>query len=459
MNKFYCNFLILLFAVFGAGARAQTNQGTIVFRDGDLLYGKLLAIDAGSSVRWQHPDASQPIDFKPDAVAEIDFPASTNAAVSTNEDCRLLLANGDTLEGSLDSCNHENITLQTWYAGRLTLPRTSLQSLVFVPHSPTIFNGITGLDGWTEGGTAAAFLGESGKWSYRNGAFYADKAASIARDLKLPGVAEIQFDLAWKGALNLAIAIYTDSLQPILLSAKDASPDFGGFYSLRFYNSAFIDLWPIKKNDHRREPGLGQLFLPSLSNKDHMHVDLRISKPRHKIALFIDDRPVKEWDDPEGFIGEGTCMRFVQNTPGVTKLSNLRITPWDGVFTETPDEAPDTTHDVLWPENAPKVTGIIDSIANGKLTARTTNGPVQMPLAEVKAIDFAHAPSAPAPAQAGEVRATFTLGGSLNFILESWRPDEILVHSAAFGKARINPDAFSRLQFLTPEKKSAGPDL
>ncbi|MGP8202089.1 MAG: hypothetical protein ACLQU4_21590 [Limisphaerales bacterium] len=425
---------------------------SLLLRNGDLLYGRLAAIDAPSAVEWRHPDAAQPIQFKPDSIAQIDFPAPNNAAAPSNTACRLLLANGDALEGNFISCDREAVALQTWYAGRLSIPRASLQSLVFMQNWPVVFDGITGLDGWTQAASVAAAPGESGQWTYRNGAFYASKTASIARDLKLPDVAEIQFDLAWQGPLNLAIALYTDSLLPILLSAKNQAPDFGGFYSLRLDNAFYrsIDLWPIKKNEPDRR--LGQLPFPFLDNKDRMHVDLRISKPQHKIALFLVDTLVKEWVDPQGFAGEGTGMRFVQNPGGVVKLSRLRVTHWDGIFDEP---APDVTHDAFWPEDGERVAGAMESISNGKMAFRTAHGLVEIPLARLKAISFAHRQDSSPESKAGTVRGTFARGGVLTFILEIWRPDGMIIRSAAFGKARINPAAFTRLQFLFPEKKAA----
>jgi hypothetical protein len=434
-------------------AQPTPDSSSLLFRNGDLLYGQLLAIDAPNAVRWRHPDASEPVEFKPDTIAQIDFPVPTNSTARPTNACRLLLANGDTLEGGLVSCDHEAVVLQTWYAGALSIPRAALQSLVFIPRSTAVFDGITGLDGWTQGLTAAAFPGESGQWTYRNGAFYASKPASIARDLKLPDVAQIQFDVAWKGSLNLAVALYTDSLQPVLLTAKEQGPDFGGFYSLRFAGSAFIDLWPVKKMDRERK--LGQLFIPSLNNKDRVRVDLRVNKPEHKFALFLDDALVKQWDDPEGFIGAGTAMRFVQNPGCVIKLSNLRISQWDGILAgDASADAADATHDAFWPEKGAKVSGVIESIANGKMTASTTNGPVEIPLTEIKSMDFAHRPANPAQTPAATVRGTFAQGGALTFILESWKPGEMIIRSADFGKAALNPAAFTRLQFLVPEKKT-----
>jgi hypothetical protein len=447
--------IVLSFAL-AAGVHAQSPPDSLFFRNGDLLYGKLLAIDAHSAIRWQHSDAAATIEFKPDNIAQIDFPPPKDLMAHSNNACRLLLANGDLLEGSLVSCDRDALVLQTWYAGRLNIPRASLQSLAFIPRSPSVFDGITGMDGWTQGTAAAAFPSETGHWIYRNGAFYASKPASIARDLKLPDVAEIQFDLAWKGGLNFAIALYTDSLQPILLPLKDVGAGFGGFYSLRF-ESTVVALWPVKKNDNYLR--LGQLIVPSLLNKDRLHIDLRVSKPQHKIDLFLDDTLLKEWDDPEGFIGEGTGMRFVQNPGSIVKLSNLRITKWDGLFADVPSTddtiPPESAHDAFWPENGAKVAAEIESIANGKMTVNTTNGPVKIPLEEIKAIDFAHRQAGPPKTQAPTVRATFAQGGNLTFALESWQPGEMIVRSPDFGKVKINPAAFTRLQFLTPEKNTA----
>ena len=424
---------------------------SLLFRNGDLLYGQLLAIDPTGAVLWRHPDAAQPIEFKLDTIAQIDFPAPKISTAPSNNACRLLLANGDSLEGGLVSSDREAIALQTWYAGRLSIPRASLQSLVFIRRSRVVFDEITGLEGWTQASAAAAAPGESGQWTYRGGAFYASKTASIARDLKLPDVAEIQFDLAWKGLLNLAVALYTDSLLPIYLLNKDQGPDFGGFYSLRLDNANYrnIDLWPIKKNEPLH--GLGQLTFPALNNKARVHVDLRVSKPQHKIALSLDDTLVKEWVDPAGFTGEGTGLRFVQNPGGVIKLSHLRITHWDGIFEEP---APDST-DVCWFENGQKIAGPIQSISNGKIGLRPPNRPLQIPLAELKSITFARRQASPPQTRAATVRATFAQGGVLTLILETWRPDEMIIHSADFGKARINPAAFTRLKFPAPEMKAA----
>jgi hypothetical protein len=442
--------LAALLAFSAAGQTApssSTNADALLFRDGDLLYGELLAIDPQSSVRWKHPDAAQAIEFKPESVAQIDFPLVKSPGVLSTNACRILLASGDSLEGEFLSCDRQTLAVQTWYAGRLNIARTSLQSLVFLRPSPAIFDGIRGLEGWTQVTSAAALPGESGQWTYRNGAFYAGKTSSIARDLHLPDMADIQFDVAWKGVLNLAVALYTDSLQPVPLNLKEQAPDFGGFYSFSFQSSILIDMRAIKKMEPLRS--LGQSILPSLSKKERIHVDFHVSKAQHKISLSLDDVLVKEWVDPQGFIGEGTAMRFVQNPGSIIKLSNLRITRWDGIFQE-PATGPG---DVCWLENGERIPGTIESINAEQMAVRTSNGPITIPYNQLKAVNFAAVKPNTVASQTANARATFAEGGGLTFILDSWRPNEMVVRSADFGKVRINPAAFTRLQFLSPDKK------
>ena len=162
----------------------------LFFRDGDVLYGKLLAIEPGNAVRWQHPDAAEPIEFKPESVAQIEFPPVPATAAQSNSSCRVYFGNGDTMEGNLVSCDRDTLTLQTWYAGRLNISRgvsqNPVRTVAFLPRQPAMFDGLTGMEGWTQGNAVKAFAGDSGQWVYRHGAFYANKPASIARDLNLP---------------------------------------------------------------------------------------------------------------------------------------------------------------------------------------------------------------------------------------------------------------------------------
>jgi len=446
----------LLLAVAPAPAEpAPTNADAdcLSFRDGDVLYGKLLEIQPGSVIRWQHPDVSEAIDFKPEKVGQIDFAPRTSTAGQTDSSCKLWLANGDMLEGNLAGCGSNALSMDTWYAGRLKIPRRALQTLTFNPRTPILFDGLSGLDGWTQGKSGKAFAGDAGRWLYRNGAFYSDKSSSIARDLKLPDRSQMQFDLTWKGALNLAIALYTDSLQPINLTDKENEPDFGGFYSLRFLQTVFVSLNPIKKKDPPRMLG-DQLIIQSLQQKDRVHVDLRMSKPDRRVALFLDGTLIKDWIDPDGFVGEGAGVRFVNNGPGgAVKISNFRVSKWNGVLEQAAADAPDTLHDVVTLESGAKISGAVALVTNGVISLLTTGGATNVPLASVSALEFARFQGqAPPPSQIN-AHATFVHGGSVTFELLAWRPAGVEVLTPDIGKVTFDPAAFRHLQFLAPEPK------
>jgi hypothetical protein len=454
MNKRRFQFWAACAAML-AGAASLDAQLTdaLVFRNGDLLYGKLLALQPRGAARWQHPDAAEPIDFKAETIAQVDFGGRHAPADAAHESCRVFLVNGDALCGDLVAADHDTVTLDTRYAGKLKVVRKALQSVSLEAHEPVVFAGIDGLNGWTQGNSGQAFGGTAGQWVYRNGAFYADKSASIARDLNLPDAADIQFDLAWKGALNLAVALYTDSLQPIALAEKEKGPDFGGFYSLRFSYTVTIGLTPIRKKEPLRS--LGDLIVPALNQKDRVHIDLRCSKADHIVLLYFDGALVKEWNDPSGFAGEGTGVRFVQQSmSGSLKVGNLRVAKWNGVR-DTAVAPPDGAHDLLSLESGAKMAGEIELISNGQVSVRTASGETQIPLAKITGIEWAHQAEDVSKPFAANVHATLAQGGGLNLKLLSWRPDAVMVESPVFGKASFDPAAFSRLKFLPSARKEA----
>ncbi|HEV7926811.1 MAG TPA: hypothetical protein VGR14_15735 [Verrucomicrobiae bacterium] len=460
LNNTFRLILAGLLAIGGSVApalaeTATTNAETdrLSFRDGDVLYGKLLEIQPGKFLRWQHPDSSEPIDFKPESVAQIGFAPRPPSTGRTDYSCKLWLANGDALAGNLIGCDRDALTLDTWYAGKLKIPRRALQTLAFNPRTnQVLFDGLTGLDGWTQGDAAKGAIVESGQWTYRDGAFYADKAASIARDLKLPDRSQIQFDMAWRGPLYLAIALYTDSLQPILLTDKENGPDFGAFYSLRFFNTIYVTLTPIRKKDPLKPMG-DPLIIPSLTQKDRVHVDLRMSKADRRVALFIDGMLIKDWIDPSGFAGDGGGVRLVNNQQSVVKISNFRVSRWNGVLDDSASEAPDPSHDVVLLESGAKTTGAVVSIADGQISLLTAAGAATIPIAGTSAIEFARFQGQSPPPAAANAHATFRQGGAVTFELSAWRPDGIAGISPDFGKVTFDPAAFVRLQFLSADPK------
>jgi hypothetical protein len=433
---------------FSAGTDAAPATGkagtreAVLFRNGDLLYGALESITQENGIRWRHPDADGPIQFLPDNVTEIHFPPRPRPAPAATNMCRLQLSNDDELEGNVIVFDHDKAVLQTWYAGEITVPRKVIQSLVPVPpEGAVVYQGPTGLADWTVGKVVSA-LGDAGEWKYRNGAFYATNAASIARKFNLPDVSLVEFDLAWKGLFQLAIALYTDYLQPINLANKDTEPEFGGFYSLQL-NSFSANLLPVKKNDPLRY--LGQISVPAFNQKNAAHIEIRCSKPKRTVTLLVDGQVLKQWPDTEEFAGQGSGLRFVHQGQGKVKLSNLRISAWDGQMEDKPSISPDLKQDLVRLRNGDKASGGVESIQDGRIALSSNGTKLQIPLNRVKLVEFAGKMQKPGPSPSN-IRAVFSRGGAVTFQLEKWESGKVLGVSPNFGKLAFDANAFSRLE-------------
>jgi small nuclear ribonucleoprotein (snRNP)-like protein len=423
---------------------SSVSSDSLQLSNGDFLYGKLVSIGQQHEIRWQHPDALQPIEFKTTNITQIDL-ANTRQVGDDTNNCKIDLINNDTLKGNLVSCDKDSVMLDTACAGKLRLSRAMLESLVLIPPAqPAAFSGPTGLEGWTQGKSVAQPLGETGQWTFRNDAFYAGKPASIARDVHLPDTAQIEFDLVWKGTLHMAIALYSDSLQPVSLASKENAPNFGGFYSFQV-NSSYMDMMPIKQKDPLKS--LGAIAVPALMQRNRAHFDLRCSKRDNKLALLINGVLVKEWIDADGFAGQGTMMRFVHQGQGVVKLSNIRIRPWDGQLEQpTPAQAHRVADSVRLSDGT-TLKGNIENISNGKLAIATGSSTIHVDLSKLRQIDFASKDIAAAQTNSQPVRVVLTSGNVVSGQLQGWNSDAMTLNSPAFGTARFNPKSVSRLQF------------
>jgi hypothetical protein len=441
---------LLLAAPLPAPAADSTNSArdTLLLCNGDSLDGSLLSIEARHGLLWKHADVAEPVEFKLERVSQLDLHPPAPPDRGTNYPCKVSLTRGDVLEGSLVSCTRDTLCLQTWYAGQLKIPRKQVQSIYFFQTTPDIFTA-TGPEGWTQGAVTGALAGavpgiEAGQWTFRDGAFYAGKSASIARDIKLPDTTDLQFDLGWSGSLTLSVALYTDSLQPILIADKDNAPKFGAFYSMRF-QPLFVDVARIKQKVDLVSFPLA--VVPAFSQTNRVHIDIRARKKSNTLALAVDGQWLQVWNDTNGFVGEGTGVRFVHNGMGQVRLSNLRLAPWDGIWEADQTNLPPSDQDVAWLTNTTTLAGVMESLADGKMTLRGKRDKVEIPLGRVRRLAFAPPQEEPAKELPGTVHAIFAHGGPVTFQLENWAAEGVSLCSPVFGQAKFDPNAFRRLVF------------
>ena len=431
----------------GTADGKRTGRDLVLFRNGDLLYGSLNSINQTNGIEWSRSDAISGFQLTPRQVSEIVLSRTQSAPEITSSNyCTIQLNNGDQLQGVLNGYDGEKVTLDTWYGGRMVFPKSSVAMLVPVGFPrKVLFEGPNGLEGWTMGEVnAAVALLDSGQWLYQKHAFYALKSASIARDVHLPDQASLSFDIEWRGFFHLAIALYTEYLNPINLANKETEPKFGGFYSLQI-NPFSANLLPVKQSEPLRY--LGQAPLQNLSQKTSAHIDIRVSKQKKLLALLIDGVVVKQWLDSDAeFAGSGSAIRFVHQGQGAVKLTNIKVTEWDGHFEEPPSLTPNKPHDIARLKNGDRVPGAVKSIQDAKMKVEGGGTVLDIPMARVKQIEFAGKPLTETE-NTNKVRAFLVSGGSLTFELQQWTPEGLMARSDNFGTVTFKPGSFARLLF------------
>ncbi len=450
-----------------AGAAADSadsgNTGVVRFLNGDVLHGELVSIDAQKRIRWRNADIRETFEFEVGDISKMRPGQRKSSRGKTPFQCILRLANGDELAGTLLSLDKDKLVLETWYAGKLSLPRHSIQSMRFLSEGPSLFEGPAGLDGWT----LSAAKEETNKppWKYSNGILYSASAGGIARDFKLPDRSSIDVDVAWREYLQLTITIYTSSLKVYSLNRMgfvggvgvgvvpglDAGPppaqEGPGFYAIQLnQNTAY--LMTVKTNGQILNAPME--MIPGLEQKNRARFGVRVDKQKKTISLLVDGVLFKTWTEPGEFAGQGTGVRFVQQGQSLINLREIKVSEWDGSLIPPPTLATNSNlkNDFVLLKNQDSVSGTLQSVRDGKLVLAASFGPLDVPVQRVAQIIFAPEKLASvAPSPAGTVRAVLADRGSLTFRVEKCDEKSMTVSNPLFGRAQFDPSAFSWIEF------------
>jgi len=409
-------------------------EDTLTFLNKDQLHGLLLAIDGQMSLHWQSPEALDPIIFKPGQVVEVKLDSHKAAAQNGKSAQRIGLTNGDELPGNIVALDGTSLVLDTWYAGRLSIPRAMLRRITpLADAGGSIYEGPNGIDGWTIGRS-----GGNRSWIFRDGALIGSNYGTIGRDFDLPDLSSVAFDVVLRGNPTFSVAIYSDR-----------SDNFGNCYMLQLSNG-YTELQRISRNNGSN--GLGSTQLQNVMRSDKSHIELRTNSGKKSIWLLVDDKVVKEWTDSADFLNGGDVVFCCQ--PGTfVKISNIKISKWNGKFEDSSDQPGDASNDSVALANEDKVSGHLESIQDGKIKFSSAYADLNIPIERIEQVDFSSAHADQAKPAASAVRAYFPEGGSVTMQLDQWDSKGCIGSSPNFGNATFSPDAFSRIMFNLPAQQ------
>ncbi len=413
-------------------------EGLLQFLDGSLLHGHLDGIETEKGVTWHFRAAKQPLVFLPTNLSSIRFEQSESAGSTFQPSCRFHFQNGDEIIGNLVSLEKDKATIESWFGGKLSAPRSSIEAILFSAKGyKLIYEGPSGTEGWRMGRNPRS-------WEYKDGAFIANGADLLGRDFSLSGSSTLEFDLGWTGTFNLTITLYAQVIDRF---------DYSTSAYQVYLGSGLISVQRVQAGAGAFM--LGQTQIPAMLRKNHAHFEIRCNKEDATITLLVDGQFVQRWRDTAGFVAKGGGIVFYsQADPRALKLSNIRVAEWEGKFEpETLTNNPPNS-DVVFLANRDRVIGEFQKVEEGKVSIKAKQTTLDIPLSRVTQIRFAEVKNPESSTNAWDVRAAFPGGESVAFQLLKWESDGVSGTSPIFGAVKFKPRSIRQLHF-NPSRAAA----
>ena len=203
------------------------------FDNGDLIHGKFGGLN--ERVLWKRPDIDRLLRVKRDGIRQIVFNGG-RPGIHSSKTSHVSLINGDQIPGKIKSLTDKHLILDSPVLGELKIPREQLKSLCPNPFNGKLaYAGPFTSDDWVlltypkdEKKKDEEQKGELDQkeeeaevelpnWVYSGAAFFnARDQAPLVRQTDLPDTGRLQFEVSWKGRLNLNIAVHADFIRPII---------------------------------------------------------------------------------------------------------------------------------------------------------------------------------------------------------------------------------------------------
>ena len=432
--------------------------------NGDSLQGKFISFDEKGGLVWRHPNIKPDLKIDTKQIARVTFAPRPKTAAKHMRS-RVSLANGDQLAGDLAELTDKQLLLNTWYAGKITIDRNAVRTLVpgEIPLA-VFYEGPREAKQWTfsnpnKGAGAPIPFGNNrraqippaalqrmqamrnGQWTLKDGAFQSTgSSAQVGRQFpKMGDQTNLEFDIAWGGSLSLSVNLYTDDLK---------NYNQGNTYSMRLsQTSAYLYKYESAPG-RRRSSRIGNTVRYNLSNiKQEARISIRVDKTKKLIVLVINGKQIEKWNDTGKFAGKGKGLLFSSRTTNPMRLSNIRLSEWDG---QTPAEVKPTPknikEDFIQLANDDTLSGTLLDIKRGQMNFKPDfSDSIPIPLRRVSLIRMA---TGKAPAAApNPIRATLSGRGQITATLKQWKDGKVTLSSPTLGETIIDASAIESIQF------------
>jgi len=423
--------IISVFLTITSGLSFAQSQGAkkdiLRFKNGDQLHGTLHGISDGPSIIWNREDLTEQVEFKATDIRQIVLQAPRSESLKGGFS-HLGTVNGDRIPGVVRQLNNETVLLETTFGKLLEIPRNRVGLIAPQPlggrilyHGPFTQNewdmvardhpqGLPLEDNEAEKDDLPRWAFSGSAWYWDNG----EVGTALVRKSGLPDRAMLQFEIAWKGRLSLAIGIHSNFNIPEAEENEDEDlrnarrgrssnslPHiFGDSYVLHIYSN-YMQLYRTGFDDggkpivDRLEVSNGEI---RLNDSGSAKIEIRCSKVSGELMLFINDEFVMQWNEPatavpanQMYAGKGSGFGFlVQSSKSPVKISEVVVAEWNGMPDAARSMQIDKSDIVLLTNGVDRFSGKVTSIKNQELNLKGRYGNFIFPMDEIAEVRFAN---------------------------------------------------------------------
>ena len=457
-----------------AMSQSRGNTEAVYMLNGDIISGKFVEFNHENGLKWVAANIRPALHIDPAGIDRVTFEGQPQAKALQS---RILLNSGSELAGQLEFADTDKVVINSWYAGRLEFKRTTIKAIIPASGSSgrITFSGPTASSGWifstankAEGrigilpvprivpGGVPKKKAANGKFQFNGNSLNSTGSGAMAgRKVEFPDKSITEFDLDWTGSSPRVSGYFTLNVNFFSNNLKSSKNSHS--YGLRLSQTG------ANLSRHGMQDGepvsdrLGQNARVNLTGiGSRARFSFRADRKKRTFVLLINGQKVANWKDKEKFAGKGEGLVFSTRSSSPLKISNIRISEWDGSLPASYETVPGVNkQDFVRLSNNDTITGSVVGIRENQIKIKTSFAEVNVPLTRISIVQFA---SKDAPVKEklpkGTVTAKLKSHGSLNFKLNSWQGGKLEVESPDFGSATIDGSIIESITF-NPNKKRA----
>lgn len=424
----------------------EVKQDKLNFINGDRLQGLLVSVDPKKNIlTWQSQYSVKPIELDLACADKLEL-KSRDSEQRKWGTASIHLSNNDELWGDIVSLDKDAMTLKTWYSGTMKIRRPMIARIkVQNRDSSVLYEGPNSMSEWTVGRQ-----GRGKSWEYKKGALYALQQSPIARKIEnMPAKVKVDFDMAWRGSYpGMAISLFNNNLT----RQSDC-------YTITISGSS-IYLYRYSQNSGSSHLGNAELSALTSGASPGGRFTILADRKEKTVALMFNGVMVRQWSDKAGAELSGDVLMFYPQTQNSTKLSNIKVSEWDGQIPQAGVETKEkSSEDLIRLGNGDKVSGQIQSIAGDTLKFKASYAEMEIPLSRIVEIVCAEEKLEKARRNACDVRFTLANGGTMTFDLKGLQADEASGETENLGSVKLPLNAVKQIEYNLYTEKPAESDF